>query len=127
MCLDTDQAAGNMGLLDQITGIEWVRENIAYFGGDPDQITIFGESAGAASVGLLTLSDETRGLFTQAIGQSAAAVSPWAFDDKYHEFHARNLADLLGCNFPELDDLVGCLRSVPYADLMAADDHYGVS
>ncbi len=52
---------GNMGMLDQIEGINWVKRYISYFGGDPNAITIAGESAGSESVSLLTLSPLTRG------------------------------------------------------------------
>jgi para-nitrobenzyl esterase len=67
------EASGNFGLLDQIRALEWVRENIAAFGGDPDNVTIFGESAGARDVLALVLSDRARGLFQRAIAQSGAA------------------------------------------------------
>ncbi|KAB0804534.1 hypothetical protein PPYR_01504 [Photinus pyralis] len=69
---------GNAGLKDQVMGLKWVRENIANFGGDPSNVTIFGESAGAASVHLLMLSPLARDLFHKGIVQSGTAFSWWA-------------------------------------------------
>merc|ERR1711920_829309 len=64
----------NFGLLDQVKALEWVRENIASFGGDPSNVTIFGESAGGASVLALMVSPLSEGLFQRAIAQSAAIM-----------------------------------------------------
>ncbi|GAA0880695.1 carboxylesterase family protein [Algoriphagus jejuensis] len=65
-----DQTSGNYGILDQIAALEWVKKNISAFGGDPDNVTIAGQSAGAFSVNALVVSPKAKGLFHKAIAQS---------------------------------------------------------
>lgn len=68
--------SGNYGILDQIAALEWVRDNIEYFGGDPENVTIAGQSAGAFSVHYLVSTPQAKGLFHRAIAESGAAIFP---------------------------------------------------
>ena len=76
--LGTHDAPGNQGLYDQLLAMEWIHENIASFGGDPDRVNLFGESAGGVSIGLHMLSPKSRHLFNNAILQSSGPTAKWA-------------------------------------------------
>ncbi|CAL8087182.1 unnamed protein product [Calicophoron daubneyi] len=94
---------GNYGLWDQLLAIRWVKENIEWFRGDPNRITLMGESAGAASVGLHTVSPVSReqDLFHQVIMMSGSDLSPWAVTDPDKiraRYYAIELGRLAGCS-----------------------------
>ncbi|EDS30392.1 bile salt-activated lipase [Culex quinquefasciatus] len=105
LCLPDVGIHGNMGLKDQRMSLAWVRENIKGFGGNPDNVTIFGQSAGGSSVHLHYLSENSRPLFHKAIAQSGTAFNQWVLQ-KDPDGRARRLAKLLGCKDENNDALV---------------------
>ncbi|XP_068190976.1 bile salt-activated lipase-like [Antennarius striatus] len=98
---------GNYGLWDQHAAIAWVHRNIRSFGGDPDNITIFGESAGGASVSFQTLTPHNKGLFKRAISQSGVALCPWGINKNPRRF-AEEVAIKVNC--PTDHNMVACLK-----------------
>lgn len=112
------EASGNFGLADQIAALRWVKENIAAFGGDPENVTLFGESAGGLSVCAHLVSPETEGLFQRAIVQSGLCDSTPTTQGEARA-SAEELTRQLGCDGKEIG---ACLRSRSAEEIMAAAD-----
>lgn len=106
----------NIGLRDQIRALEWVRERIAAFGGDPGNVTVFGESSGAGSITTLMTSPRAEGLFHRAIVQSAPATS--VYGAERGAAVAARFLDLVGLDRSG----VGRLRDLPASELLRAGD-----
>lgn len=106
------EAPGNMGLFDQQLALQWVQRNIAAFGGNPKSVTLFGESAGSASVSLHLLCPQSYPLFTRAILQSGSSNAPWAVKSPEE---ARNrtltLAEFAGCSKENETEMIKCLQN----------------
>ena len=107
-----DLVSGNMGLRDQHLAIQWVRANIHLFGGDPDKITIFGESAGAVSVQAQVLSPHNSGVLRGAIAQSGSMLFANIEAPGAEKKYARNALEAINCP-PTLDQRsLDCLQNI---------------
>ncbi|XP_040010594.1 bile salt-activated lipase-like isoform X2 [Xiphias gladius] len=100
---------GNYGLWDQHAAISWVHRNIEAFGGNPDNITIFGQSSGAAGVSFQMLSPYSKGLFRRAITQCGVALSPWALQ-KNPMALTKKVARKVGCWRRDEEEMLTCLK-----------------
>lgn len=115
---------GNAGLWDQILALNWVKYNIKDYGGNPEDVTIFGESAGGMSVSLQSLIPSNRGLFHRVIAQSGVANSMLALSSSV--LSSIEVGKIVGCQYDHysLNDLnfIDCLRGVNAEDLVRATD-----
>ncbi|XP_064072385.1 uncharacterized protein LOC113400940 [Vanessa tameamea] len=117
LCLDTEEIPGNAGMKDQIAALRWVQNNIENFGGDPSNVTIFGESAGAACVSCHLISPMSVGLFKRAIIQSGSITNYWAKCQKPRD-RALILAKKLGCFTENDEELAKFFKSLPVESLI---------
>ncbi|KAH9635555.1 hypothetical protein HF086_003169 [Spodoptera exigua] len=117
LCLDTEEVPGNAGMKDQVLALKWVKQNIAAFGGDPNNVTIFGCSAGSASVSCHLVSRMSEGLFNKAICQSGVCLNEWSYN-LYGRQRAFQLGKLLGKDTDDPKELLDFLRTVPATSLI---------
>ncbi|KAF2897292.1 hypothetical protein ILUMI_08884, partial [Ignelater luminosus] len=110
---------GNNGLKDQVFAMKWVKDNIKYFGGNPNSITLIGASSGASCVHYHYLSPLSKGLFHRGMSQSGTVLNHWALT-KNPSNNAKELGKLFKCSLETSNALVNCLKKVPAENVTLA-------
>lgn len=118
--LDTPEVPGNAGLKDQVMALKWVKTNIKNFGGDPDDVTVFGESAGGATGQFLMVSPMADGLFHKVISQAGSCLNFWIYtpDNVNHFEKAVELTEVIGNKSTNSGEILKILRSLSTKDLL---------
>ncbi|XP_046675899.1 juvenile hormone esterase-like [Homalodisca vitripennis] len=119
LSLENEEVPGNAGLKDQTLALKWVHDNIDSFGGDPNNVTIFGISAGGTSVHFHLLSPTSRGLFHKAVTRSGTALNPWSIQEN-PQANAIKLAKTLGCTSEDPGEVLRFLQAVTANDIVNA-------
>lgn len=117
---------GNMGMKDQVMALKWVKDNIQYFGGNPNSITLVGMSAGGSSVHLHYMSPLSNGLFNRGFSMSGTALNPWVLAENSLQ-KAKQLASSLGCNMVTTREMIDCLRYRPARQIVQNVQQFFVS
>lgn len=117
-----DEPFGNYGTMDQQAALRWVQDEIATFGGDPDNVTLFGESAGGLATLFNLVSPPAEGLFQKAILQSGVSAAPQTPLEEA-EAYGEEVAQGLGC--AEVDDVAACMREKSVTEIIEAGNFTG--
>jgi acetylcholinesterase len=111
LAIGSKEAAGNMGLKDQVLALKWIKTNIVKFGGNPDSVTIAGLSAGGFSVTAHMASEMSQGLFHRVIAMSGAITGISRIENNNYNF-ATHIAINLNCTTANSEAMMRCLREV---------------
>ncbi|XP_038210427.1 esterase FE4-like [Zerene cesonia] len=117
LCLDLPEVPGNAGMKDQVLALQWVKNNIQQFGGDANNVTIFGASAGAASATYHLISPLSKGLFHKAIAQSGTCTVDWAQTINAQD-RAFRLCKVLGKDTRDPKEALDFLQNIPIKDFI---------